>query len=115
MRRIAGIVANAEAALLVSPTRGPSARHLLRAQCPSLRGVAHRRRSVAPRNRRHYRPAARGGRRFSAIHLGQHRQSQGVVLTHANLLANLDAMAHAAGVSGEDVFVSWLPLYHDMG
>jgi 1-acyl-sn-glycerol-3-phosphate acyltransferase len=37
------------------------------------------------------------------------------MLTHANLLANLQAMMQAADVSPQDVFVSWLPLYHDMG
>jgi 1-acyl-sn-glycerol-3-phosphate acyltransferase len=40
---------------------------------------------------------------------------KGVVLSHANLLANIRAMAMAIGVTSEDVFVSWLPLYHDMG
>ena len=40
---------------------------------------------------------------------------KGVVLTHANLLANVRAMGRAVGITGEDVFVSWLPLYHDMG
>ena len=40
---------------------------------------------------------------------------KGVVLTHANLLANIRAMGEAARVSGADVMVSWLPLYHDMG
>jgi acyl carrier protein len=40
---------------------------------------------------------------------------KGVVLTHANLLANVRAMAKAARTTTEDVFVSWLPLYHDMG
>ncbi|MCX7109861.1 MAG: AMP-binding protein [Proteobacteria bacterium] len=40
---------------------------------------------------------------------------KGVVLTHANLLANVRAMGMAVGVRPDDVFVSWLPLYHDMG
>jgi len=40
---------------------------------------------------------------------------KGVVLTHANLLANIRAMAKVLGVTSDDVFVSWLPLYHDMG
>ena len=40
---------------------------------------------------------------------------KGVILTHANLLANIRAMGEAFEVSSEDVFVSWLPLYHDMG
>ena len=40
---------------------------------------------------------------------------KGVMLTHANLLANIRAMGHAMEASSADVFVSWLPLYHDMG
>jgi 1-acyl-sn-glycerol-3-phosphate acyltransferase len=40
---------------------------------------------------------------------------KGVVLTHANLVANIRAMGEAAEVNTADVFVSWLPLYHDMG
>ncbi|NOX91241.1 MAG: fatty acyl-AMP ligase [Gammaproteobacteria bacterium] len=40
---------------------------------------------------------------------------KGVVLTHANLLANIRAMGERVGANPNDVFVSWLPLYHDMG
>ncbi|MCH9670470.1 MAG: AMP-binding protein, partial [Gammaproteobacteria bacterium] len=40
---------------------------------------------------------------------------KGVVLTHANLLANIRAMGRAIDISPSDTFVSWLPLYHDMG
>jgi 1-acyl-sn-glycerol-3-phosphate acyltransferase len=40
---------------------------------------------------------------------------KGVELTHADLLANIRAMGRAIGATPDDVFVSWLPLYHDMG
>jgi acyl carrier protein len=40
---------------------------------------------------------------------------KGVILTHANLLANIRAMGQVCKVTVDDVFVSWLPLYHDMG
>ena len=40
---------------------------------------------------------------------------KGVVLTHANLLANIRAIGTAVRIQVDDVFVSWLPLYHDMG
>ncbi|MCK4837522.1 MAG: AMP-binding protein, partial [Desulfobulbaceae bacterium] len=40
---------------------------------------------------------------------------KGVVLSHGNLLANIRAMGQAIEISSEDVFISWLPLYHDMG
>jgi fatty-acyl-CoA synthase len=40
---------------------------------------------------------------------------KGVMLTHANLLANIRAIGEALTVRSDDVGVSWLPLYHDMG
>lgn len=40
---------------------------------------------------------------------------KGVVLTHASLLVNLRRMGASIKAGPEDVFVSWLPLYHDMG
>ncbi len=40
---------------------------------------------------------------------------KGVILSHDNLLANIRAMGAAAAVTSGDRFVSWLPLYHDMG
>ena len=40
---------------------------------------------------------------------------KGVLLSHANLLANIRAGGEAIAMSPEDVTVSWLPLYHDMG
>ena len=40
---------------------------------------------------------------------------KGVVLTHANLLANIRAIGEVVELGPGDVGVSWLPLYHDMG
>jgi 1-acyl-sn-glycerol-3-phosphate acyltransferase len=40
---------------------------------------------------------------------------KGVVLSHANLLANIRAIGQAMEANSTDIFVSWLPLYHDMG
>ncbi len=40
---------------------------------------------------------------------------KGVVLSHENLICNIRAMGSAINASSKDVFVSWLPLYHDMG
>jgi 1-acyl-sn-glycerol-3-phosphate acyltransferase len=37
------------------------------------------------------------------------------MLTHANLLANMRAVGEAVQLNSNDVGVSWLPLYHDMG
>ncbi len=46
---------------------------------------------------------------------GSTGQPKGVLLTHANLLANVRAIVAGLGVEPTDVLVSWLPLYHDMG
>ena len=46
---------------------------------------------------------------------GSTGQPKGVVLTHRNVLASLAAMAEALSATPRDVFVSWLPLYHDLG
>ena len=40
---------------------------------------------------------------------------RGVVITAANLAANVDAMGKALALTPADRVVSWLPLYHDMG
>src|ERR1700682_5752685 len=40
---------------------------------------------------------------------------KGVMLTHANLLANMRAITEVTQMKPGDVGVSWLPLYHDMG
>ncbi|MEQ9607537.1 MAG: AMP-binding protein, partial [Kiloniellaceae bacterium] len=40
---------------------------------------------------------------------------KGVEITHANLMDNQRVLSRGFGVTADDVFVSWLPLYHDMG
>lgn len=40
---------------------------------------------------------------------------KGVMVTHGNLVANLDAIQDCFGLSTASVGVSWLPPYHDMG
>ena len=40
---------------------------------------------------------------------------KGIVLTHANLLANLRSTSAAVRYTDQDVGLSWMPLTHDMG
>ncbi len=45
---------------------------------------------------------------------GSTSEPKGVMLANHVITANLDAMIEAVGID-DDVLVSWLPLYHDMG
>ncbi len=115
LRRHTGILANARAALLVTVPEAVPLGRLLRSNVESLRHV------VVPESLM----GATGGAlpRPRSVDLalvqytsGSTGQPKGVALTHANLLANIRALGQAAAaVSGADTFVSWLPLYHDMG
>jgi fatty-acyl-CoA synthase len=40
---------------------------------------------------------------------------KGVALTHSAVIAQLDHLATAIEISGQDRIYNWLPLYHDMG
>lgn len=46
---------------------------------------------------------------------GSTNEPKGVLLTHYNLISNIYAYGKAANITSDDVAVSWLPLYHDMG
>ncbi|MFE7116168.1 AMP-binding protein [Streptomyces sp. NPDC057654] len=46
---------------------------------------------------------------------GTSEDPKGVVLSHANLLANVEAITKGIDLTDADVGCSWLPLFHDMG
>lgn len=115
LRRQAGILRNAGARMLITMPEGKAAAALLRAQLETLDSVE----SVASLSTT---PAMqlppRGDSQSTALiqyTSGSTGDPKGVVLSHANLLANIRAMGSVMEASSADVFVSWLPLYHDMG
>ena len=115
LRRQAGILQNAGARILITVPEGRSAAALLQAQVASLAAVE----TVAALSPRE--PPARlpltdeAATALIQYTSGSTGDPKGVVLSHANLLANIRAMGHAMEASSADIFVSWLPLYHDMG
>ncbi len=52
---------------------------------------------------------------FIQFSSGSTSEPKGVVLSHANLLANIRGVIESAGLAPEDVSLSWMPLTHDMG
>ncbi len=115
LRRQAGIVDNCAAAILVTVAGAQPAARLLQAQAPAMRHVVTI--DDLMEHTGHEPPATPRSEDTALLQYtsGSTGQPKGVVLTHANLLANIRAMGETVAASAEDVFVSWLPLYHDMG
>ncbi len=113
--RHAAILSNAGAVGMITMDEGMGVARLLRAQVSGLRWVATAA-QLADAGRVPEPVASRGDDiAFIQYTSGSTGQPKGVALTHANLLANIRAMAGAVQATPRDVFVSWLPLYHDMG
>ncbi|TAK45563.1 MAG: acyl-phosphate glycerol 3-phosphate acyltransferase [Betaproteobacteria bacterium] len=115
MTRHVGILKSAGATLMITIPEAKALAYLLRAQVESLRAVLMP--SDLQGSGAGYSPARSkpGDIGFLQYTSGSTGNPKGVVLSHANLLANVQAMGRAARTSSADVFVSWLPLYHDMG
>jgi 1-acyl-sn-glycerol-3-phosphate acyltransferase len=113
--RHAGILSNAEASILVTVPEARGVARLLEARVPGLRRI------VTVAELKEHGDALRPVRvacediAFIQYTSGSTGDPKGVVLTHANLMANIRAMGQAIDVRPDDVLVSWLPLYHDMG
>lgn len=115
LERQVHILANAEPRILVADGEIQTFADRLRERVPALSAVA------TPEELAGGAPLARAAATTAASPAliqytsGSTGDPKGVVLSHANLLANIRAMGGALGASSADVVVSWLPLYHDTG
>ncbi len=125
--RQAAILSNAEARFLITFRQAETVAKLLKPRVPSLAAVLSAAQLATgqlsgnghPPSRKQALAAAYRPRGESIAFLqytsGSTGDPKGVTLTHANLLANIRAIGEAVGVRPDDVAISWLPLYHDMG
>ena len=111
----AHILRNAEVRILVTFDQAEKLSHLLQAFVPSLKHVTTVQELIkSPAFKQPFK-AKSDDFAFIQYTSGSTSDPKGVLLSHYNLLANIRAYGKAIQVSPNDVAVSWLPLYHDMG
>jgi 1-acyl-sn-glycerol-3-phosphate acyltransferase len=115
LRRQSGILSSAQCVLLITVPEARMLARFLRSKVDSLNGVVTVEELRAANTTARLPQLDPGDVAFIQYTSGSTGSPKGVVLTHANLLANIRAWGAAVRLSSEDVAVSWLPLYHDMG
>jgi fatty-acyl-CoA synthase len=118
--RQAAILRNAGARVLLTFAEAERASALLRPLVPNLTTVAtlsdiRRDSGVVPGSQAGIVRVADDALALIQYTSGSTGTPKGVALSHANLLANIRAIGEAFDLRGDDVGVTWLPLYHDMG
>ena len=115
LRRQAAVLNNAEAAVLITSAEAGTAARLVRPLVKGLRAVRTVEQLVSSAKGLAFKQQQSPETALIQYTSGSTGDPKGVVLSHANLLANLRAMADRLQADSTDIFVSWLPLYHDMG
>jgi acyl carrier protein len=115
LKRHSRILANAGSVVIVTIPQAKPLAMLLKAAVPSLKEIVTEPDLVARARNEPLPVPVESDLAFIQYTSGSTGEPKGVALTHANLLVNVRMMGRRLEVSSKDVFVSWLPLYHDMG
>ena len=115
VRRHAQILINARASILITFDQVKPVAMLLRSQVESLKRIVTTEEILGSETPPHLVQLNEDDIAFLQYTSGSTGNPKGVVLTHRNILANIRSMDMALATGPNDVFVSWLPLYHDMG
>jgi len=115
MRRHVRILTNCLAKIFITVPEGKGVAQLLKSQVPNLQHIVSATELKSSDTLSTLPLVTENDIAFIQYTSGSTGNPKGVVLTHANLLTNIQSMGRVVNASSKDVFVSWLPLYHDMG
>lgn len=115
MRRHVRILTNCLASTFITVPEAKKVARLLKSQVPNLKHIVSSDELASSAEISTPPVLKTNDVAFIQYTSGSTGNPKGVVLTHANLLTNIQAMGNVVDVGPKDVFVSWLPLYHDMG
>ncbi len=89
--------------------------HLLKDHVPEMRSIFTPKDLASPRQLKPNKKLSSSDIAFLQYTSGSTGDPKGVTLTHRNILSNIRCIAKAVKITTNDVTISWLPLYHDMG
>lgn len=115
LKRHQAILKNCQAEVMITTPEIQKYSVLLKSLVPSLKFVLTEKDFALFDDRPVKMPLSEKDIAFIQYTSGSTADPKGVQLSHSNLLANIKAMGQATRVTSKEVFVSWLPLYHDMG
>ena len=115
LRRHARILSNCLATIFITVPEAKRVAQLLKAQVTSLDHIVSTDEMLSAEPASSSPLLNANDIAFIQYTSGSTGNPKGVMLSHTNLLANIRAMGQAIQAGPEDIFVSWLPLYHDMG
>ena len=115
LNRQAQIANNAGAVIMISDKEIVKYSRLFSSQAPTLREITTCANLIKNKSKTKLPKTNPLDTAFLQYTSGSTGDPKGVILSHANLIANIQAMGNVLEIGPEDVFISWLPLYHDMG